>query len=156
MIGGKGEITSLCFVHCAHRTSRSAFFRPPFACSQTPFSGSSNPVFYYAYKKKHLKRCLFLIGSKGEITPLCFVHCAHRLGRPAFFRPPFACSQTPFSGSSNPVFYYAYKKKHLKRCLFLIGGKGEIRTPGGLAPSTVFKTAALNRSATFPCFLSGF
>ena len=34
-------------------------------------------------------------------------------------------------------------------CLF-IGGEGEIRTHGGIAPSTVFKTAALNRSATSP------
>jgi hypothetical protein len=32
------------------------------------------------------------------------------------------------------------------------GGKGEIRTHGQLSPSTVFKTAALNRSATFPFF----
>ena len=30
------------------------------------------------------------------------------------------------------------------------GGRGGIRTPGGLAPSTVFKTAAFNRSATLP------
>ena len=33
---------------------------------------------------------------------------------------------------------------------FIIGGEGEIRTHGGVAPSTVFKTAALNRSATSP------
>ena len=31
-----------------------------------------------------------------------------------------------------------------------IGGRGEIRTHGGLAPTTVFKTVALNRSATLP------
>ena len=45
-----------------------------------------------------------------------------------------------------------------------IGGEGEIRTHGGLAPSTVFKTAALNRSATSPtsnavyeeCFIQNF
>ena len=30
------------------------------------------------------------------------------------------------------------------------GGEGEIRTRGGLSSSTVFKTAALNRSATSP------
>ena len=30
------------------------------------------------------------------------------------------------------------------------GGSGEIRTHGGVAPSAVFKTAALNRSATLP------
>ncbi len=30
------------------------------------------------------------------------------------------------------------------------GGKGGIRTHGRLAPTAVFKTAALNHSATFP------
>jgi hypothetical protein len=30
------------------------------------------------------------------------------------------------------------------------GGRGEIRTHGGLAPTPVFKTGALNRSATHP------
>lgn len=30
------------------------------------------------------------------------------------------------------------------------GGSGEIRTHGGRKPSTVFKTVALNRSATLP------
>ena len=32
----------------------------------------------------------------------------------------------------------------------ILGGRGEIRTHGGLAPTTVFKTVALNRSATLP------
>ena len=32
----------------------------------------------------------------------------------------------------------------------VFGGRGEIRTHGGLAPTTVFKTVALNRSATLP------
>ena len=31
------------------------------------------------------------------------------------------------------------------------GGRGGIRTHGGLAPTAVFKTAALNHSATLPC-----
>jgi hypothetical protein len=30
------------------------------------------------------------------------------------------------------------------------GGRGGIRTHGGLAPTPVFKTGALNRSATLP------
>ncbi len=34
------------------------------------------------------------------------------------------------------------------------GGRGEIRTHGGLAPTTVFKTVALNRSATLPILVS--
>ena len=32
----------------------------------------------------------------------------------------------------------------------IIGGGGEIRTLGGLSPSLVFKTSALNHSATPP------
>jgi hypothetical protein len=32
----------------------------------------------------------------------------------------------------------------------VIGGRGEIRTHGGREPTTVFKTVALNRSATLP------
>ena len=43
------------------------------------------------------------------------------------------------------------KKKPLyKQGLFEFGGSGEIRTHGGLTPSSVFKTGALNRSATLP------
>ena len=43
------------------------------------------------------------------------------------------------------------KKKSLtSKSGFLIGGEAEIRTLGGVAPSTVFKTAALNHSATSP------
>ena len=38
--------------------------------------------------------------------------------------------------------------------VFEFGGSGEIRTHGGLAPSSVFKTGALNRSATLPWALS--
>lgn len=34
--------------------------------------------------------------------------------------------------------------------LLITGGWGGIRTPGGLAPSTVFKTVAIDRSATHP------
>ncbi len=33
-----------------------------------------------------------------------------------------------------------------------VGGWGEIRTHGGREPTAVFKTAALNRSATHPFF----
>ena len=44
----------------------------------------------------------------------------------------------------------AYNKKSTPVGAPFIGGKAEIRTLGGVAPSTVFKTAALNHSATFP------
>ena len=37
-------------------------------------------------------------------------------------------------------------------CIGSSGGRGEIRTHGGLATTTVFKTVALNRSATLPSF----
>ena len=36
---------------------------------------------------------------------------------------------------------------------FGIGGRGEIRTHGPRKETTVFKTVAINRSATLPIFL---
>ena len=44
------------------------------------------------------------------------------------------------------------KKKTLDNqgSFLIFGGSGEIRTHGGLTPSSVFKTGALNRSATLP------
>ena len=59
---------------------------------------------------------------------------------------------------------FVNKKARYFNGLKYIGGEGEIRTHGGLAPSTVFKTAALNRSATSPisnavyeeCFIQNF
>jgi hypothetical protein len=44
------------------------------------------------------------------------------------------------------------KKKALvnTRAFSKFGGSGEIRTHGGGKPSSVFKTGALNRSATLP------
>ena len=38
--------------------------------------------------------------------------------------------------------------------LRILGGRGEIRTHGGREPTTVFKTVALNRSATLPITLT--
>ena len=46
--------------------------------------------------------------------------------------------------------HFVNKKARYFNGLKYIGGEGEIRTHGGIAPSTVFKTAALNRSATHP------
>ncbi len=43
------------------------------------------------------------------------------------------------------------KSPCFKQGLLEFGGSGEIRTHGGLTPSSVFKTGALNRSATLPC-----
>ncbi len=42
------------------------------------------------------------------------------------------------------------KCKYVVRAITDIGGRGGIRTHGGLAPTAVFKTAALNHSATLP------
>ncbi len=42
------------------------------------------------------------------------------------------------------------KKRPIRGVFFIAGGRGEIRTHGGREPTTVFKTVALNRSATLP------
>ena len=53
--------------------------------------------------------------------------------------------------SSNCIILFANKKApEQKFGGFFIGGWGEIRTHGTLSRSAVFKTAALNRSATHP------
>ena len=44
----------------------------------------------------------------------------------------------------------AYKKSLIQKSGCHNGGEAEIRTLGGIAPTTVFKTAALNHSATSP------
>ena len=44
-------------------------------------------------------------------------------------------------------------KRPAGACLFY-GGWGGIRTPGGVAPTTVFKTVAIDRSATHPKLFS--
>ena len=83
-------------------------------------------------------------------------HCALCLRQPACFRLPFACGRTllPEFGQSCVCFHSVLtttKKPCISKAfLTTIGGEAEIRTLGGLASSTVFKTAALNRSATSP------
>ena len=49
---------------------------------------------------------------------------------------------------------YKLKKRHIGAFLVFGGGRGEIRTHGGREPTTVFKTVALNRSATLPSFFN--
>src|SRR4051812_8468575 len=46
--------------------------------------------------------------------------------------------------------YQPWSKRVGQTFQLIDGGGGGIRTPGGLAPTAVFKTAALNRSATPP------
>ncbi len=58
--------------------------------------------------------------------------------------------RTLISQSSNLAFLKIIKKATQKVAFFIIGGEAEIRTLGGGRPSTVFKTAALNHSATSP------
>ena len=51
-------------------------------------------------------------------------------------------------------FVFQTKKVPTFRALYTtIGGEAEIRTLGGIAPTTVFKTAALNHSATSPSLI---
>ncbi|MBR1600494.1 MAG: hypothetical protein IJ677_02830, partial [Alphaproteobacteria bacterium] len=58
-VGELGGITSLRFVHSAHRFQRPAYLRLPFACSQTRFSAGSNPhLTKFTNKKNHLYRWL--------------------------------------------------------------------------------------------------
>ena len=60
------------------------------------------------------------------------------------------CPMRPGVGSAAASLCLRQKKTLEKSVFFCIGGEAEIRTLGGLAPTTVFKTAALNRSATSP------
>ena len=55
-------------------------------------------------------------------------------------------SDEPFSVS---------RKILINQTLIRIGGESGIRTHGRLAPTAVFKTAALNHSAISPIFLHG-
>ncbi len=64
---------------------------------------------------------------------------------------------TPFTGHAG--FYMvglARKLTVVAEQPIWTGGDGEIRTHGGVTPSAVFKTAALDRSATSPCWLPNF
>ena len=52
----------------------------------------------------------------------------------------------PFRNESGTTFHVVVSLKNNK----LNGGGGEIRTHGRVAPTTIFKTVAFNRSATPP------
>lgn len=58
--------------------------------------------------------------------------------------------------SIQQLLYYTLNKKNshqeVRVSKYCAGGEREIRTPGGRKPSTVFKTAAINRSAISPRF----
>ena len=60
----------------------------------------------------------------------------------------FAAGRTPVSGVL--IRPHADKNKTPKRVFNFYGGWWGIRTPGGVAPTTVFKTAAFDRSANHP------
>ena len=66
---------------------------------------------------------------------MCRTHCARLLITLRQIR-----KSTPFGGFRN--------------VWRMFGGSGEIRTHGGLTPTAVFKTAALNHSATLPYILN--
>ena len=65
---------------------------------------------------------------------------------------PNACSASGYGGqpSIRSCDAACQPKPRAKRALAKVGGEEGIRTPGGLSTSTVFKTAALNHSATSP------
>ena len=71
-----------------------------------------------------------------------------RCRSPAYFRLPFACGSNPLFVCLNPTM--CDKNKMPKRAFNFYGGWCGIRTPGRVAPSTVFKTAAFDRSANHP------
>ncbi len=96
------------------------------------------------------KRTILLTKQKYSFSCYALYHIFHRYktkthtrcrrGWDYFVTPRFGCS------SSNP----STKTKSAQGRFNFCGGWGGIRTPGGLAPSTVFKTAAFDRSATHP------
>ncbi len=49
-------------------------------------------------------------GLSATLLTQCLFHCAHRQSRPAYFRPPFACSRTIFFEGSNPPLPFKYDK----------------------------------------------
>ncbi len=62
------------------------------------------------------------------------------------------CASHSSSNSSPRVRIRIQQNPCITGACSTIGGEAEIRTLGGVAPSTVFKTAALNHSATSPYF----
>ena len=108
-------------------------------------------------KKRPLTRTLLTIGGWGEI-----IRCAHPQGAvlrtltqkilrcktdglpPVFF---FVPNSRPVRSHFTPNIW---KKRPLTRTLLTIGGWGEIRTHGGVTPTPVFKTGALNHFGLHP------
>ena len=92
-----------------------------------------------------------MFGGSGEIhsghpcpSPFGQLRCAHRQ----------SCRCVELSESVHPPLPPDTQKPPFGGpCVS--GGSGEIRTHGGLTPTAVFKTAALNHSATLPYFLNG-
>src|SRR5687767_1114606 len=62
--------------------------------------------------------------------------------------PPQAVATTARTSAKRKELLMTGASGHCYRCE--VGGEGGIRTPGPLSRSTVFKTAALNHSATSP------
>ena len=102
-------------------------------------------------QKKHPKGC-FHKWRRGRDYIALRLSCtgAHWLRQPAYLRLPFAGSRTLPPEFELCSTQRVQKKRPFQGVSFLNGGEAEIRTLGGVAPTTVFKTAALNRSATSP------
>ena len=105
------------------------------------------------YKKAPIltSECLLIVGE-GSITLGKSLKLLRQISTSLTGALPFALSSSSNSlfVSPNPYLSQNNKTPTLIGGCFVIGGEGEIRTHGGVAPSTVFKTAALNRSATSP------
>src|SRR5690349_3307830 len=61
----------------------------------------------------------------------------------------YVCATVDINGDTGNFYTYIYLIYKDKPSI--LGGWGEIRTHGTLAGTPVFKTGALNRSATHPC-----
>lgn len=73
---------------------------------------------------------------ESEAVACCYQNIGHRVESAAFY-----LTRWNAVISGDIVLY---------RAIAGDGGEGEIRTHGGLAPTPVFKTGALNHSATSP------
>ena len=92
-----------------------------------------------------------MVGLTGLLR-LSYVHSAHRLNsRPAFFRPPFACSQTSvrrFVSIANAII----KQKSRPEGGFLFDGRIDwTRTSDLFDPNEAFYQAELQSDTTFCC-----
>ena len=95
LVGTRGLLCALLELHRrSYASGVPAFFRPPFAGSQTSSRRfkSCAPI---SIKKETRRSFFLLVGTRGLLCALLELHRrSYASGVPAFFRPPFAGSQT--------------------------------------------------------------